>query len=221
MKKILKIALSIIAIQSVSIGCVKDAATDESELSSTAIGAAAGAIAGVVIGNQVKGTPGEKRKAQAIAATAGAAIGGSIGNYMDRQEEKLRLKLRESGVSITRKGDEILLNMPGNVTFEAQKSTIRPDFQNVLINVADVLKEYDKADIRIAGHTDNRGKQEANQKLSENRATAVGGFLTTRGVKNKRITTVGYGPSQPIASNDNDSDRAQNRRVEITLTPKQ
>lgn len=216
-----KLAIAVFSSLLVLNACVKDAATDESEISSTAVGAAIGAAVGVVAGNQVKGTPEEKRKAQMAAATLGAAAGAGIGNYMDRQEEKLRKRLRESGVSITRKGDEIFLNMPGKVTFEAQKSEIRPDFQKVLVNVADVLKEFDKADVKIAGHTDNRGNYEANQKLSENRANAVGTFLIAKGVKSKRISTLGYGPSQPVADNKTEEGRSQNRRVEITLTPKQ
>lgn len=205
----------------VNLGCVtQDAATDEKEVSSTAIGAAAGAVVGVIAGNQVKGDKNAKRRAQATGALLGAAIGGGIGNYMDRQEEKLRQKLRTSGVSVTRKGDEIVLNMPGNITFDQGKATIKEDFQGVLGSVADVLKEFNKSDIKVTGHTDSRGNAQANQTLSENRATAVSNNLQSKGVAGKRLSTSGFGSSQPVGDNKTEEGRAQNRRVEIILTPK-
>jgi outer membrane protein OmpA-like peptidoglycan-associated protein len=204
-----------------NLGCVtQDAATDEKEVSSTAIGAAAGAVVGIIAGNQVKGDKDAKRRAQATGALLGAAVGGGIGNYMDRQEEKLRQKLRTSGVSVTRKGDEIVLNMPGNITFDQGKATIKEDFHGVLGSVADVLKEFDKSDVKVTGHTDSRGNAQANQTLSENRATAVSGYLQTKGVASKRLSTAGFGSSQPVGDNKTEEGRSQNRRVEIVLTPK-
>lgn len=204
-----------------NLSCVtQDAATDEKEVSSTAIGAAAGAVVGVIAGNQVKGDKDAKRRAQATGALLGAAIGGGIGNYMDRQEEKLRQKLRSSGVSVTRKGDEIVLNMPGNITFDQGKSTIKEDFHGVLGSVGEVLKEFDKSDVKVTGHTDNRGNAQANQTLSENRASAVSLYLQSKGVAGKRLSTAGFGSSQPVGDNKTDEGRSQNRRVEIVLTPK-
>lgn len=199
-------------------GCItQDATTDEKELSSTSIGAAAGAVVGIIAGNQVKGDKAAKQKAQMTGALMGAAIGGGIGNYMDRQEEKLRQKLRKSGVSVTRKGDEIILNMPGNITFEQGKSDIKSDFHSVLDSVSDVLKEYDKSNIKVSGHTDSRGNQAANQKLSEDRASAVSSYLANKGVVEKRLSTVGYASTQPLGDNKTEDGRARNRRVEIVL----
>jgi outer membrane protein OmpA-like peptidoglycan-associated protein len=201
--------------------CVtRDATTDQEEVSGATVGAVAGAVAGAVLGNQVKGDKKTRQNARIAGAAAGAAIGGGIGNYMDKQEEKLRQKLRASGVSVTRKGDQIVLNMPGNITFETAKSNINPGFQGVLDGVAEVLKEYKDTSIEISGHTDSRGKMEANQVLSKQRADSVAQFLRQKGVAANRITTVGYGPSQPIADNATEEGRAQNRRVEILLTPK-
>jgi outer membrane protein OmpA-like peptidoglycan-associated protein len=205
-----------------NLGCVtQDAATDEKEVSATAIGAAAGAVVGIIAGNQVKGDKDAKRKAQVTGALLGAAVGGGIGNYMDRQEEKLRQKLRKSGVSVTRKGDEILLNMPGNITFDQGKSTIKEDFHGVLGSVGDVLKEFDKSDVKVTGHTDSRGNAQANQTLSENRASAVSSYLQSKGVAGKRLSTAGVGSSQPLGDNQTEEGRSQNRRVEIILTPKE
>lgn len=201
--------------------CVtKDATTDQNEVSGATVGAVAGAVAGAVLGNQVKGDKNTRQNARIAGAAAGAAIGGGIGNYMDKQEEKLRQKLRASGVSVTRKGDQIVLNMPGNITFETAKAQINPGFESVLDSVAEVLKEYKDTAIEVSGHTDSRGKMEANQVLSKQRADAVAQFLRQKGVAPARISAVGYGQSQPIADNATEEGRAQNRRVEVLLTPK-
>lgn len=198
----------------------QDAYTGEKQVSDTTIGAVAGAAAGAVLGNQVKGDKQTRQNARIAGAAIGAAVGGGIGNYMDKQEAQLREKLKSSGVSVTRKGDQIVLNMPGNVTFETGKAAINPGFNNVLSSVSDVIKEYKDTNVEVSGHTDSRGSVPANQALSEQRAQAVGSFLRQKGVADKRIKTVGYGPSQPIADNTTDEGRAANRRVEILLTPK-
>ncbi len=201
--------------------CVtQDAMTDEKEVSGATVGAVAGAVAGAVLGNQVKGDKNTRQNARIAGAVAGAAIGGGIGNYMDKQEEKLRQKLRTSGVSVTRKGDQIVLNMPGNITFESGKSNLNPSFISVLDSVAEVLKEYKDTAIEVSGHTDNKGKSEANQVLSKQRADVVAAQFRAKGVAGARINAVGYGQSQPIADNTTEEGRGQNRRVEVLLTPK-
>lgn len=198
----------------------QDAMTDQKEVSAATIGAVGGAVAGAVLGNQVKGDKNTRQNARIAGAVAGAAIGGGIGNYMDKQEETLRQKLRSSGVSVTRKGDLITLNMPGAITFETGKSNINPAFEGVLGSVAEVLKEYKDTSIEVSGHTDNKGKAEANQVLSKQRADGVGAFLRSKGVAAARVNTVGYGQSQPLVDNASEEGRAQNRRVEVVLTPK-
>lgn len=198
----------------------EDAYTGDKEVSSTAIGAVAGAAAGAVLGNQVKGSKNTRQNARLAGAAIGAAVGGGIGNYMDKQEATLREKLKGSGVSVTRQGDQIILNMPGNVTFETGKAVINPGFTNVLASVASVLKEYKDNNVEIAGHTDNRGNQQANQLLSEQRAQAVSSYFRKSGIADKRLKAVGYGPSQPVADNGTEEGRAANRRVEIALIAK-
>ncbi|HVY82809.1 MAG TPA: OmpA family protein [Steroidobacteraceae bacterium] len=138
---------------------------------------------------------------------------------MDRQEAKLREQLRGTGVSVTRQGDNIVLNMPGNITFATGSADLNSSFFGVLDSVALVLKEYDKTIIDVAGHTDSVGSDQTNQALSERRANTVGQYLRSKGIQENRIATIGYGKSRPIASNDTPDGRQQNRRVELTLTP--
>jgi len=96
---------------------------------------------------------------------------------------------------------------------------VKADFYKVLDAVADVLKEYNKTSIAISGHTDNVGRDDANMKLSQDRANSVGQYLISRGVAGGRVNTVGYGKSQPIADNSTENGRSQNRRVEIKINP--
>jgi outer membrane protein OmpA-like peptidoglycan-associated protein len=138
---------------------------------------------------------------------------------MDQQDAKLRAQLRGTGVSVTKIGDQIILNMPGNVTFATNSSNISADFYDVLNSVALVLNEFDKTYVDVVGHTDSTGSLELNQRLSEQRASSVARYLMSQKVLSQRIQTRGMGPSSPIAPNDTAEGRALNRRVEIVLTP--
>ena len=109
--------------------------------------------------------------------------------------------------------------MPGGVTFDFDKSTVKPEFQPVLDNVAATLVQYNQTVIEVAGHTDSVGSDQYNQSLSQRRAGAVAAYLGSRGVMSQRMITVGAGETRPIATNDTDAGRAQNRRVEVTLVP--
>jgi outer membrane protein OmpA-like peptidoglycan-associated protein len=179
------------------------------------IGAVAGAVLGIATSKDKK-----KRKERMLkGAGIGAIAGGGVGYYMDVQEAKLRQQLENTGVSVTRDGDNIILNMPGNVTFEVNKSDVKPNFVEVLHSVTLVLNEYKSTMIEVAGHTDSTGSDSYNQMLSQQRAQAVSNILIQEGVKPVRIDTVGYGESRPIASNSTPAGREQNRRVELTLLP--
>jgi outer membrane protein OmpA-like peptidoglycan-associated protein len=138
---------------------------------------------------------------------------------MDRQEDKLRMQLQSTGVSVTRSGDNIILNMPGNVTFATGSSDISADFYPVLNSVVLVLNEFEKTYIDITGHTDNTGSASLNQQLSEARANSVSRYFQSQKILGQRIVTRGAGFNQPMASNDTPEGRALNRRVEILLTP--
>jgi outer membrane protein OmpA-like peptidoglycan-associated protein len=142
-----------------------------------------------------------------------------VGYYMDRQEAKLRAKLRDSGVRVVRDGDNLILVMPGNITFATKSYELRPDFQEVLDSVSVVLTEFDKTILEITGHTDSTGSDAYNLQLSERRAQAVSNTLIGSSVAQNRILSIGFGESRPIASNNSNEGRTENRRVELVLVP--
>ncbi|MGB5333292.1 MAG: OmpA family protein [Woeseiaceae bacterium] len=179
------------------------------------IGAAAGAVVGLISGDDAV----ERRQRALIGAGVGALAGGAIGNYQDRQEAKLRAELEGTGVSVTRIGDNITLNMPGNVTFATNSSDLSPAFFDVLNSVGKVLKEFDKTVVEVAGHTDNTGSESYNQSLSERRAGSVSTYLQAQGINSQRLITVGMGELRPVADNNSADGRQANRRVEITMVP--
>jgi outer membrane protein OmpA-like peptidoglycan-associated protein len=196
-----------------------DPYTREEKTSNAAKGAAIGAAAGAAIGLITGDDSAERKKRALILAGVGAVAGGGVGYYMDQQEMKLRQKLEGTGVSVTRIGENITLNMPGNVTFAVDSANISADFYAVLDSVALVLNEFDKTLIEIAGHTDSTGSDQYNQALSQRRASSVVAYLTSRQVRSDRMMSVGAGESRPIASNNTTAGRQQNRRVEITIVP--
>lgn len=196
-----------------------DPYTGEEKTSNAAKGAGIGAAAGIAVGLITGDDSAERKKRALILGGVGALSGAAVGNYMDQQEMKLRQKLQGTGVSVTRAGDNITLNMPGNVTFAVNSADISASFYPVLDSVALVLKEYDKTIVEVAGHTDSTGSDASNQALSERRSASVSSYLVSRDVRSDRLISVGAGESRPIASNDTDAGRQQNRRVEITILP--
>ena len=201
-------------------GCkTLDAYTREEKTSSTTkgalIGAAAGAVVGLISGDDAV----ERRQRALIGAGIGALAGGGVGYYMDRQEAELRAELEGTGVSVVRNGDHITLNMPGNVTFATDSSDLSPAFFDVLNSVAKVLAEYEKSVVEVAGHTDSTGSDAYNQGLSERRAGSVSQYLQGQGVMSQRLISLGMGESRPVADNSTAEGRQANRRVEITMVP--
>ncbi|HBO11570.1 MAG TPA: cell envelope biogenesis protein OmpA [Halieaceae bacterium] len=196
-----------------------DPYTGETKTSNATKGAAAGAVAGALIGAISGDNNRQKRKRAAVGAGIGALAGAGVGSYMDREEAALRERLAGTGVSVSRVGDEIVLNMPGNITFETNAAAISAEFYPVLDSVATVVNEYEKTLVEVVGHTDSTGSDAINQPLSEQRADSVAAYLASRGVLPQRIATAGLGSRQPVASNATAEGRAQNRRVEITLAP--
>ena len=178
-------------------------------------GAAAGAVAGLITGDSSM----ERKKRALVGAGLGALTGAAVGSYMDRQEARLRQELDRTGVSVTRVGDNITLNMPANITFGFDRADLNAAFYDVLGSVATVLSEFDQTVIEVAGHTDSVGAEDYNQRLSEQRAASVAAFLRTRGVLPERMIEVGMGEMRPIASNETEPGRQQNRRAALTLVP--
>lgn len=196
-----------------------DPYTREEKTSNAAKGAAIGAAAGVAIGLISGSNSSERKKRALILGGAGALTGTGVGYYMDQQEMKLRQQLEGTGVSVTRMGDNITLNMPGNITFAVDSADISANFYAVLDSVALVLDEFDKTLVEVAGHTDSTGAEQYNQQLSLRRADSVASYLRSRNVSGERLMIVGAGEAYPVASNDTAAGRQLNRRVEITIVP--
>lgn len=175
------------------------------------IGAAAGAAGAVLAG---------KREADEILAGAaiGAVVGGSVGAYMDAQQEKLA---RIPGTEVERVDDDTLLvHFENDVLFGVDSSAVDSDGRQTLEDVSGVLEEYSKTAVIVQGHTDSTGSEEHNQALSERRAESVRRHLVSLGVDGNRLATMGFGETSPVASNDSESGRQQNRRVDILLRAK-
>ena len=173
-------------------------------------GGALGALAGLAVGGDAKGA--------AIGGAIGAIAGGGIGAYMDQQEREFRNALAGTGVSVVRNGDRLTLIMPSNVTFPTDQYSILPNFYSTLNAVSTVLRKYDRTAINVNGYTDSTGSESYNMQLSQRRANSVGNYLVQSGVSPNRISAVGFGESNPVASNATPQGRAQNRRVEVQIS---
>ena len=179
------------------------------------IGAGIGAVAGLLSGGDAT----ERRQRALVGVGVGGLAGGAIGAYQDRQEAELRRQTAGTGVEVSRDGDVIKLNLPDGVTFDFGKANLKSQFYPALDNVANTLAEYNQTIVEVSGHTDSVGSDAANQTLSVQRANAVGNYLIGRGLVRERFEIVGFGETRPVASNDTDSGRALNRRVEIRVVP--
>jgi len=198
-------------------GCVTNPETGNQRISKAAIGGLGGALGGYLLGDLIGGK--RDRTEKIIGAGIGAVAGAGVGYYMDEQEKKLRRQTQGTGVNVVRDGDNLVLDMPAELTFAVNQSTIQPQFQTTLDQVASTLGEYEKTYVDVLGHTDSTGSDSYNQGLSERRAASVADYLSMNGVNRARLATKGYGESQPRASNITEEGRASNRRVEIRLVP--
>ncbi len=194
--------------------------TGDSQLSNTAGGTLVGAGGGAVVGAILGGATGnDPRVGALIGAGVGGLTGAAIGSYMDQQEAELRAQLQNTGVSVTRQGNQIILNMPSNITFDTDSSRVKPQFNETLISVGLVLKKFNKTLVDVYGYTDSTGSDAYNQELSQQRAVSVATVLANQGVVQGRFYITGRGEEDPIATNSTEAGRAQNRRVEIMLSP--
>src|SRR5438128_7737742 len=175
------------------------------------LGGVAGAIAGAVIGNN-RGHHSSKRGA-VVGGVAGAAAGAIVGAMMDKQERELR---QINGVNVTRTAPgELNVSVQNEVLFDFNSSALRSSSRTSLQQMADVFQKYPDTTLSVQGHTDSIGSAAYNQRLSERRADSVAGYLQDLGVRSSRIQTIGYGKSQPRATNSTAAGRQLNRRVEI------
>jgi len=202
-----------------AVGCTTNPYTGEKRASRTVTSGAGGAAAGAAAGAVIGAIAGNAGKGALIGAAVGGATGVGIGVYQDRQQAKLRERLANSGISVTRDGDNIYLNMPSDVTFDTAMSDIKPGFYETLNSVSLVLQEFDKTTVSVYGHADSRGADDYNQHLSERRALSVSNYLASQGVAPGRLQAVGYGESRPVADNSTPQGQSANRRVEIVIDP--
>ena len=206
-----KLIMSVAAL-SLLVACATDPYTGQSKVSNTAWGTGIGAAVGAGIGALVGG-----EKGALIGAGVGAVGGAATGGYMDIQASKLRQELVGTGVQVQEMNGQVRLIMPSNITFATDSAVFQTSFNRVLDSVAKVLKEYDQTLVQVVGYTDNTGALAYNNQLSLKRAQAVATYLQNRGVSASRLSVMGMGPNNPIASNSTAAGREQNRRVEITL----
>lgn len=218
MKKLL--ITTITATSMVLAGCASTGGTGSTG-GETAKKAGLGALAGAVLGAGIsKATGGEHTERD---AAIGAAIGAGIGAYMSKQAKQIEQQMAGTGVEVKQdpKTGNINLIMPGNITFAYDDATLNPSFTPSLNQLAQTMNQYHQTTINVAGHTDSMGSDSYNYNLSRQRAASVANYLIARGVAPHRINTVAFGESRPIASNDSEYGRAQNRRVEITINSPQ
>ncbi len=214
----MKLAMSALLLAAIPLsGCTTNPETGNKRISKTAIGGIGGALGGYLLGDLIGGK--RDRTEKILGAGIGAIAGAGIGYYMDEQEKKLRRQTQGTGVNVVRDGENLVLDMPAELTFAVDQSAIQPQFQATLDKVASTLTEYEKTYVDVMGHTDSTGSDAYNQALSERRANSVADYLSVRGVNRARLATKGYGESQPRASNITEEGRASNRRVEIRLVP--
>ena len=213
----------VVVLSMIASGCTSDGSADgKRSMNNMEMGALIGAAGGAAIGavaykkNRTKGA--------IIGAVGGGLAGGAVGAYMDSQQKDLQKNLAKEisgGQAQVEKlpNDVVRITMTNATAFDVNSSQIKPGFYSSLDKIANVVIQYGKTTLTIVGHTDNTGKPEYNQKLSEERALAVARYLESKNVNPMRLATSGKGETAPIASNATESGRQANRRVEIYVEP--
>ena len=210
-----RLSIGICLLLCLAVAGLSGCATSSKQEKGTGVGAATGAGVGAILGQIFGGDTEGTLLGAGIGAAVGGLAGNQIGAYMDRQEQALRQAVsRTESASIQRDRDVLKATFGSELLFDFDSASIKPGGQAEINRVAEVLKNYPQTTIRVEGHTDASGPEDYNQKLSERRARAVKNALVQQGVEDWRISTVGYGESQPISS-----DPAANRRVEIVIEP--
>jgi len=176
-----------------------------------AIGAGAGGALGALIGHKAGST--------AVGVLLGAVIGGAagayIGNYMDKQAAEIERDI--AGARVERVGEGIKITFSSGIMFDVDKAGLKDQYRGELSELSTILNKYEDTNILLEGHTDSTGSEEYNLDLSKKRAQSVSNYLATQNVNPARFTIMGYGESQPIASNETVEGMAQNRRVEVAI----
>ena len=205
-KKIMALCL-ILSLVLMGMGCAEWTRTQKG----AAIGAGAGGVAGGLIGHATGST--------AVGILLGAVIGGAagafIGNYMDKQAAEIERDI--AGARVERVGEGIKITFSSGIMFDVDRAVLKDQYKGEISELATILNKYEDTNILLEGHTDSTGTEEYNLELSKKRSQSVANYLATRNVNPTRFTKMGYGESQPIASNETSQGRAQNRRAEVAI----
>ncbi|MHA3976123.1 OmpA family protein [Halovulum sp. GXIMD14794] len=209
---IVKLPLALTATAALGLAaCTNPDGTTDNTSTGVLAGATLGALAGGLIGDDAKGA--------AIGGIAGAAVGAGVGALLDRQQRELQQDLAGSGAKIINTGSQLIVSLPEAITFDVDSTVVKPNSVSNIAAIARNLQDYPNSTVQVIGHTDNTGSASYNQDLSVRRASAVANVLFSNGVRQNRVRIIGQGQTQPIASNNTVDGRAQNRRVEIVITP--
>ncbi|WP_297595901.1 OmpA family protein [uncultured Cetobacterium sp.] len=184
-------------------------AAGNKKVSGTAGGAAAGALIGQIVGKDTKGT--------LIGAGIGALAGLGWGAYKDAQYKEFLKALQSTNITVTNNKDNINLRLPGESSFKSGSAVLNGGFYAPLNSIANIMNKYPETKIQVSGYTDNTGNPNSNLNLSLQRAQSVANYLSAQGVSPSRISSIGYGDRNPVASNATSEGKALNRRVEINI----
>ena len=198
-----------------AIGAVAGCTNLDGSANRTGTGALIGAGTGALIGNAIDNST----TGRIVGGAVGAIAGGTVGAMLDQQQRQLQQDLGGTGATVVNTGNQLVVTLPESITFDTGSAIVDSDYVDEIALVARSLRENPASNVLVIGHTDNVGATDYNQALSERRAAAVARILTSNGVAAGRVATVGRGYAQPVASNDTPGGRAQNRRVEIVITP--
>jgi outer membrane protein OmpA-like peptidoglycan-associated protein len=207
MTTILRNTTTVVAMAALLSGC--------SSLNQTQRGAVIGAGAGGAVGAAVGAATGSTARGAIIGAAVGGVAGAVIGAQMDKQRDELASDLE--GARVERYGEGVLVTFDSGLLFDFDSSVVKGAARSNLTDLANSLRKYPDTEVLIVDHTDAQGSDSYNQGLSERRAAAAKNFLVSQGVPTDRVRTEGLGESEPVASNDTDAGRAQNRRVEVAI----
>jgi outer membrane protein OmpA-like peptidoglycan-associated protein len=201
------LSATLIALLLIVSGCASLSNTEKGAV----IGSAAGAAGGAAVGKAAGGTA----EGAILGAVVGGAAGAVIGQRMDKKAEELDEQLANADVE--RVGEGIKVTFDSGLLFDFDSAQLRNNAQRDLTEFASSMDDFEQTRILIVGHTDAKGSESYNQRLSEDRADSAAEHLIERGLSSDRITTMGRGETEPVATNETPEGRQQNRRVEIAI----
>ena len=175
------------------------------------IGAAGGAVAGAVVGKAT----GSTARGAIIGAAVGGAAGAIIGHQMDQKAKEIQATVADA--TVTRVGEGLVVTFDSGLMFDFDSDMLRSESRKNLDNLAASLDDFGDSKLMLVGHTDAQGSDSYNLELSRRRASSVASYLATHGVARSRVELAGRGETEPIASNDTETGRQENRRVEVAI----